>query len=172
MSPQNVLNFKFCLLGNRDDKKCYREDKIEIEIFSSNCAIRSSSITIKELRANKMAKPLHIQRLEKALDLGPFMNYAETVLSKNDDIQSESDDEQLRRQTYKDKELMFNAENVGEDRKWLLNLLLSDTESDSEVSDVDKYIGEMLKEHKREKKIRERYHRNPSVSNLYLQLFQ
>lgn len=113
-----------------------------------------------------MAKPLHIQRLEKALDLGPFMKYAENTLSKNDDIQSESDDESgIRRQTYHDKELMFNADNIGEDRKWLFNLLLSDTESDSEISDVDKYVNEMLKEHKREKKIREKYHRNPNVSN-------
>jgi chromatin-remodeling ATPase INO80 len=113
-----------------------------------------------------MAKPLHIQRLEKALDLGPFMKYAESILSKNDEIQSESDDESgIRRHTFRDKELMFNADNIGEDRKWLLNLLLSDTESDSEISDVDKYMSEMLKEHKREKKLREKYHSNPSVSN-------
>lgn len=113
-----------------------------------------------------MAKPLHIQRLEKALDLGPFMKHAESLLTKNDDIQSESDDESgIRRHTYHDKELMFNADNVGEDRKWLFNLLLSDTESDSEISDVDKYVSEMLKEHKREKRYREKYHRNPNVSS-------
>lgn len=71
----------------------------------------------------------------------------------------------MRRHTYHDKELMFNADNVGKDRKWLFNLLLSDTESDSEISDVDKYVSEMLKEHKREKRYREKYHWNPNISN-------
>ena len=114
-----------------------------------------------------MAKPLHIQRLEKALDLGPFMKYAESVLSKNDDFQEESDDDETaqRRHTYHDKELMFNSENISEDRKWLYNLLLSDTESDSEISDQDKYVKEMLKDHVREKRYRQKYHQNPIVSS-------
>lgn len=111
-----------------------------------------------------MAKPLHIQRLEKALDLGPFMKYAESVLSKNDDIENSSDDEGVCRDTYQDKESMFNSENIGNDRKWLFNLLLSDTESDSEFSDQDKYIGEMLKDHVRAKRYRQKYHQNPNVS--------
>lgn len=122
-----------------------------------------------------MAKPLHIQRLEKALDLGPFLNHAESILSKNDEIENSSDDENVRRDKYQDKELMFNSENIGEDRKWLYNLLLSDTESDSEVSDhSDKYISEMLREHLREKRYRHKYHQNPNVSivltNLTLEL--
>lgn len=111
-----------------------------------------------------MAKPLHIQRLEKALDLGPFMKHAESVLSRNDDeIENSSDDDGVRRHTYQDKELMFNANHISDDRKWLFNLLLSDTESDSENSDTEKYIGEMLKEHVREKKYRQKYHQNPNV---------
>lgn len=109
-----------------------------------------------------MAKPLHIQRLEKALDLGPFMKYAESVLSKNDEIGNSSDDEGIRRSNYR--ELMHNSENISADRKWLFNL--SDTESDSEISDQDKYIGEMLKEHVREKRYRLKYHQNPNVSSL------
>lgn len=117
-----------------------------------------------------MAKPLHIQRLEKALDLGPFMKYAESVLNENqnDEIENSSDDEGVRRHTYQDKELMFNSDNIGEDRKWLFNLLLSETESDSEISDTDKYIGEMLKEHVREKKCRQKYHQNPNVSGQFI----
>lgn len=113
-----------------------------------------------------MAKPLHIQRLERALDLGPFMKHAESVLSKNDDENSSEDEEGVRRNTYQDKELMFNSENIGEDRKWLFNLLLSDTGSDSDISDQDKYIGEMLKDHVREKRYRQKYHQNPNVSRL------
>lgn len=111
-----------------------------------------------------MAKPLHIQRLEKALELGPFMKYAESVLSKNDDNSSDFDDEGVKHQ-FVNKELMFNAENIGEDRKWLFNLLLSDTDSsDSEISDQDKHIAELLKDHVREKKYRQKYHQNPNVS--------
>lgn len=111
--------------------------------------------------SSKMAKPLHIQRLEKALDLSPFMKYAESVLSKNDEIGNSSDDDGIKRDNHK--ELMYNADNIG-DRKWLFNLLLSDTESDSEISDQDKYIGEMLKDHVREKRYRQKYHQNPNVS--------
>lgn len=93
------------------------------------------------------------------------MKNAESILSKNDDIENSSEDEEgARRNTYQDKELMFNSENIGEDRKWLFNLLLSDTESDSEISDQDKYIGEMLKDHVREKRYRQKYHQNPNVS--------
>jgi chromatin-remodeling ATPase INO80 len=117
-----------------------------------------------------MAKPLHIQRLEKALDLGPFMKYAESVLSKNDEIENSSDDEGVRayENSYQDKELMFNSETIGDDRKWLFNLLLSETESESEISDTDKYIGEMLKDHVREKRYRQKYHQNPNVSASYV----
>lgn len=121
-----------------------------------------------------MAKPLHIQRLEKALDLGPFMKYAESVLSKNDEIENSSEDEGVRayENSYQDKELMFNSENIGEDRKWLFNLLLSGTESESEISDTDKYIGEMLKDHVREKRYRQKYHQNPNVSASYVIVVQ
>jgi chromatin-remodeling ATPase INO80 len=115
-----------------------------------------------------MAKPLHVQRLEKALELGPFMAEAESILSKNDEIENSSDDESVRRHTYQDKELMFNSENIGEDRKWLFDLLLSETESESEISDTDKYIGEMLRDHVREKRYRQKYHQNPNVSISYV----
>ena len=30
-----------------------------------------------------LAKPLHVQRLEKALDLGPLLNYVQGVLDKH-----------------------------------------------------------------------------------------
>lgn len=108
-----------------------------------------------------MAKPLHIQRIENALDLRPFMKYAESILSKNDEIGNSSEDGGQRDDYH---ELMLNSENIGEERKWLYNLLLSDSETDSEISDEDKYIGEMLKDHVREKHYRQAYHQNPRVS--------
>lgn len=114
-----------------------------------------------------MAKPLHIQRLEKALELGPFMKYAENLLLQQNDeeIENSSDDDGVKRHTYQDKMLMFNSENIGEDRKWLFNLLLSETESsETEASETDDYVAEMLKEHVREKRYRQKYHQNSTVS--------
>lgn len=97
------------------------------------------------------------------MDLAPFIRHAESIL-RNDTENSSEDEEGLKQPTYHDKEAMYNSENIGDDRKWLYNLLLSDTESESEVSDQDRYIGEMLKEHAREKRYRQKYHQNPTVS--------
>lgn len=63
----------------------------------------------------------------------------------------------------KQKQLLYNFSCVGSDRQWLKDMLMSDTSSSSEMSDEDEYIKEMLKNHVREKRIRERYHQNPSV---------
>ena len=59
---------------------------------------------------------------------------------------------------------MFDFSTVGPERMWLKNLLLSETETESEISDVDEYIHEMLKNHLREKKIREKYNDSSQVS--------
>lgn len=63
-----------------------------------------------------------------------------------------------------DKTHIFNLSSCTEDRVWLRNVLLSDSETDSEISDQDEYIREMLKNHVREKKYREKYYLNMSVS--------
>lgn len=64
-----------------------------------------------------------------------------------------------------DKLQIYNLSEIGTDRKWLQDILLSDTESDvDEPSDEDEYIREMLREHVKEKKIRAKYYQNPHVS--------
>lgn len=63
-----------------------------------------------------------------------------------------------------DKLQIYNLSQIGPDRKWLQDILLSDTETDPELSDEDEYIREMLKEHVKEKKIRSKYYQNPHVS--------
>lgn len=63
-----------------------------------------------------------------------------------------------------DKLQIYNLSQIGPDRKWLQDVLLSDTETDPELSDEDDYIREMLKEHVKEKKIRAKYYQNPHVS--------
>ena len=110
-------------------------------------------------------KPLHTQRLEHALNLNPFMKQAEEILnqaidSDDDEPNSEGFERYL---TYEQKSLMYNSESVGE-RKWLYNMLLSDTESESEISDEDAYVSELLKNYVQEKKYRADYYENPEVS--------
>lgn len=115
--------------------------------------------------ANKSnVKSIHIQRLEQALDLKPFMKEADKILNQpidSDDDSNTSDYEKCL--NYEQKALLYNTECIGEDRKWLYKILLSDTESESEISDEDKYVGEMLRDHVRQKRIRRKYQQNISV---------
>ncbi|XP_055594739.1 chromatin-remodeling ATPase INO80 [Uranotaenia lowii] len=133
----------------------------------------------------KMAKPLHIQRLEAALDMRPFMAYAREMLSKpltssedeDDDIDSDDDScsdnsngnfRNYRRLAYgvkvskqernEDKRYLYNLTSVGPERLWLQNLLLSDSDSESEISDEDEYVRDMLRNHVRERKYRGKYY--------------
>ncbi|XP_021709328.1 putative DNA helicase Ino80 [Aedes aegypti] len=132
----------------------------------------------------QMAKPLHIQRLEAALDMRPFMLYAKKMLSKSltssededdddssDDSDSDSSSGNIRnyrklayglkvskQERNEDKRYLYNLTSVGPERLWIQNLLLSDTETESEISDEDDYIKEMLKNHVREKKYRGKYY--------------
>lgn len=64
-----------------------------------------------------------------------------------------------------DKLQIYNLSQIGPDRKWLQDILLSDTESEPELSDEDEYIREMLREHVKEKKIRTKYYQNSHVSD-------
>lgn len=59
---------------------------------------------------------------------------------------------------------IYNFSQVGTERKWLQDILLSDTDSESEISDEDEYIREMLKDHIKEQKFREMYYKTPNVS--------
>lgn len=64
-----------------------------------------------------------------------------------------------------DKLQIYNLSQIGTDRKWLQDILLSDIETDAdEDSDEDDYIREMLKDHVEEKKVRAKYYQNPHVS--------
>lgn len=58
---------------------------------------------------------------------------------------------------------MFNFSQIGADRKWLQDLLLSDTDTDGDLSDEDDYIRTMLKDHVKEQKYRAKYYQNADV---------
>lgn len=62
-----------------------------------------------------------------------------------------------------DKLQIYNLSQIGPDRKWLQDILLSDTETEPEPSDEDEYIRDMLREHVKEKKVRAKYYQNPHV---------
>lgn len=117
-----------------------------------------------------MDEGMDIKKLEKALNLKSFMSEAENILNKVYESENDTNSEnefQQKRPTYEEKDVMYNK-NIGEERKWLYNVLLSETESDSsEISDEDRYVGEMLKDYVQEKKLRQKYHQNPTVSNSF-----
>jgi hypothetical protein len=62
-----------------------------------------------------------------------------------------------------DKMCLYNFSNIAADRVWLQNILLADSDSADNISDEDRHVQELLREHQQDKKIRENYHRNPNV---------
>lgn len=105
------------------------------------------------------------QQLQDALNLNPFMAEAEKILNSAIDSDDDSDTSDYEKYlNYEQKSLLYNTERLGEDRKWLYNTLLSDTESESEISDEDKHVSELLKDHVKQKKIRKEFHQDPAVS--------
>jgi hypothetical protein len=67
---------------------------------------------------------------------------------------------------------LYNFSNIAPDRSWLQNILLADSDSAGELSDEDKHVKELLKEHQHEKKIRENFYRNPNVCSRSSVAFQ
>lgn len=61
---------------------------------------------------------------------------------------------------------MYNFSQVGSDRKWLQDILLSDSESEDEISDENEYIRDMLRDHVKEQKFRTKYYQNANVRKI------
>lgn len=108
--------------------------------------------------------------IEQSVNIKPFMKEAEAILNRccESDEDSESENDYQKHQTYEQKEIMYNKDIFDKERKKLYNILLSDTETESEISDEDRYVNQMLKDHVREKKYRAKYHQSPSVSKSYI----
>lgn len=131
------------------------------------------------LQVPEVAKPVHIQRLEKALDLGPLLSYAEQANSAqvNEDDANSTDDEYDQSlnsceeisignaDVQLDKSKLYNFSNVGPDRQWLQDMLLqtdSSEESAAEVTHED--YQQLLKFHVHDRKHRKKYYTNKDVS--------
>lgn len=128
--------------------------------------------------SKNFAKPLYLQRLEACLDMGPFMAYAHKILSQplnSSESESEEEDKpsnetRTNGKQYKnihgskgerqsDKAHVYNFSSVVSEREWLCDVLLSDTDTESEISDEDEYIKDMLRYHLFEQKYRESYYK-------------
>lgn len=64
---------------------------------------------------------------------------------------------------------LFNFTNAQSDRKWLCDVLISDSSDSSDDGEekpiTEEYFQEMLKQHVYEKKYRQRVHNKPEVSS-------
>ncbi|XP_067614395.1 chromatin-remodeling ATPase INO80 [Eurosta solidaginis] len=151
----------------------------------------ANNADISQSRPKLVAEPLHIQRLEAALNMRPFMEYARHVLSeplsspgdsseeddakKGHDRNSDNSDDQEGGMSKKKKRLMgtkeerqnvkmhlYNFNDLTNDREWLYDVLLSDSDSETEISDEDDYVKELLKTHMFEQKHRENFYKKPT----------
>ncbi|XP_054726718.1 chromatin-remodeling ATPase INO80 isoform X1 [Anastrepha obliqua] len=143
----------------------------------------------------RIAEPLHIQRLEAALNMRPFMEYARHVLSQplssgdesnateenevkvggvTDNSDNEEDSGRKKRtrllgtkeERQSVKMQLFNFNDLTNDREWLYEVLLSDTDTETEISDEDDYIKELLKTHMLEQRHRENFYKK-TTNNQY-----
>ncbi|XP_050471357.1 chromatin-remodeling ATPase INO80 [Bombus huntii] len=129
----------------------------------------------------EMAPPLHLQRLERSLNVQPFLRQINELFqdpTSEDDksVSSESsegsdnylDNVLIRKEEERINKLrLYNMSSVGEERRWLQDILLSDSsDSSASGSDTDSPITEedfqeMLKFHILRKKYQARFYQKP-----------
>ncbi|XP_018355719.1 PREDICTED: putative DNA helicase Ino80 isoform X1 [Trachymyrmex septentrionalis] len=129
----------------------------------------------------EMAAPLHLQRLERSLNVQPFLKQIDNLFQEQaseDDksVSSESSDGSdayldnvpTRKEEARINKLrLYNMASVGDERRWLQDILLSDSsDSSASGSDTDSQITEedfqeMLKFHILRKKYQGRFYQKP-----------
>ncbi|CAH2095187.1 unnamed protein product [Euphydryas editha] len=133
------------------------------------------------LKRHEVARPIHIQRLEAALDIRPFVNQVERIL--NSDGGSDSDDDSdgksmvnemskgdqdmhgvvtTKQERQSDRLRLYNLASVGEERQWLRDVLLS---SESEISSDDD--SPAAKEQRIRRLLNERHFHNKHAKEYY-----
>ncbi|KZS13079.1 DNA helicase INO80 [Daphnia magna] len=123
-----------------------------------------------------LAKPVHIQRLERSLCLEPFLDQVQEVLRRDDDDSSDSFHDPAVKMTEDVKFLhglpvsksdrltsklrLYNFEQVGKERAWLKDVLLSDSSSNESESDghAEEGIHELLYLHHLRKKYQAKFY--------------
>ncbi|XP_076291409.1 chromatin-remodeling ATPase INO80 isoform X2 [Lasioglossum baleicum] len=129
----------------------------------------------------EMAAPLHLQRLERSLNVQPFLRqinelFQDPASEDEKSVSSESsegsdnylDNVLIRKEEERINKLrLYNMSSVGEERRWLQDILLSDSsDSSASGSDTDTPITEedfqdMLKFHILRKKYQGRFYQKP-----------
>ncbi|XP_059148213.1 chromatin-remodeling ATPase INO80-like isoform X2 [Physella acuta] len=120
-----------------------------VSTLSFQKMILSQMAAVEHNYGRQLAKPLHIQQLEAALNLEPFMKYVEAVVCENIESLDESDSsvtdvlksslkEHEESQVFHamsnyerkaDKTRLYNLSQVKKSRRWLRTILLSDSSS-------------------------------------------
>ncbi|CAH1792106.1 unnamed protein product [Owenia fusiformis] len=145
----------------------------------------SSQAPIAAATSRDLAAPIHIQRVEKALNLNPLLNYVEGMLNdpisgdemgdSESDVTKDSDTDLEGNQIIQgvvipkaerraDKAHMYNFSKVKKSRKWLKNILLSDTSSDEESAPITvDNLHTMLKLHKLQRGSQSEFYRDKEM---------
>ncbi|XP_064096287.1 chromatin-remodeling ATPase INO80-like [Macrobrachium nipponense] len=123
----------------------------------------------------EFSKPVHIQRLEQALKLDPFLNYVQNVINQpisDVDTASESEPEgavsikngitRTKEERESDKSHLFNFEGLRKKRYWLKEVLVdSDSDDDDDDSEfTQEYLENMLREHRLRKHDQSHFYQN------------
>ena len=58
---------------------------------------------------------------------------------------------------------VFNFSQLDTEREWLKDVLLTDSDTETEYSNEDDYIQDMLRNHQREFKLRKKYYKDSNV---------
>ncbi|XP_052754026.1 chromatin-remodeling ATPase INO80 [Galleria mellonella] len=141
----------------------------------------NSAVGKTTLKRHEVARPIHIQRLEAALDVRPFVNQVKRILNLEDGTESEDDSDvksavnemskgdrivhgvvTTKQERQSDRLRLYNLASVGEEREWLRDILLESSSESS--SDDDTPEG---KEMRIQRMLKERYHHNKYVKNYY-----
>ncbi|ELU04541.1 hypothetical protein CAPTEDRAFT_220290 [Capitella teleta] len=135
-----------------------------------------------------IAKPLHIQRVERALDVEPLLNYLEESVARSQfsDFEPSTDGDSdldaykkapldaegsrvfngivvTRAERRADKNRLYNFSKVRKSRKWLKNVLLSDSSSDEDEVVTEEDLQDMLRLHKMQKKCQAQFQTDPEL---------
>ncbi|XP_012284953.1 putative DNA helicase Ino80 isoform X2 [Orussus abietinus] len=128
----------------------------------------------------EMAAPLHLQRLERSLNVQPFLGQLNELFRDHvsDDDKSISSDSSEGSDIYNDgltkkeeeridKLRLYNMASVGDERRWLQDILLGDSSdssasgSDSDAPITEEDFQDMLKFHILRKKYQGRFYQKP-----------
>lgn len=134
----------------------------EGSVMGSKCEDGASTSSMGEER--QLAQPLHLQRLEKAVKLDSFINFIhnyfsapindgeETEAGSLSDIDQDGDmpngASQCEHERRTEKMKLYNFSSVKKSRRWLKNVLLSDTSDSGDNSPTEDDLQDWLRFHK------------------------